>query len=338
MGTRRYKVYGALAFAVTWGSAGLARADGSQAAAQALFDEGRKLMGEGKYGEACPKFADSEKLDPAPGTLLNLAKCYDKNGQTASAWVTYRDAEAISKKTGHQDWVGMAHDRAAALAPKLVRLTVNVPPTSEIEGLQLARDGVALAKSEWNTAIPVDPGPHTIEATAPNTRKWTTSVTVDPGAGSSVVTIPQLEVERIAPVPAPTPPPAPAPPPAPPPPPPSGSGMRVTGFIVGGVGIAGIAVGSAFGLLAKSKNSDALEPQNCRTSMFCTQNGLNLTSQAKTDATLSTVFFIAGGVATAAGVVLVIVAPSSKSSSSAALRLAPSVGPGGVGGVLQGAW
>jgi hypothetical protein len=328
-----------LVLAVALSAAGQARADGSQAAAQALFEEGRKLMAEAKYGEACPKFADSQKLDPAPGTLLNLAKCYEKNGQTASAWVTFMDAEAVCKKTGHPDWAGMARDRAAAITPKLVRLTINVTPTSEVEGLQLSRDGTPLAKSEWNMPIPVDPGPHTVEATAPGTHKWTTSVNVDPTGTGSVVTIPQLEVERQVPVPPPPPPPNPTPPP----PPPqaegsSGSGMRIAGFVVGGVGVVGLAFGATFGFLAKSKNDQAL--QNCRTSMYCTQTGLNLTSDAKTSATLSDVFFIGGGVLAATGVVLVIVAPSNKSgsTSSASAWLAPSGAPGGMGMTLGGAW
>ncbi len=322
-----------------------ARADGSQAAAQALFEDGRRLMGEGKFSEACPKFADSEKLDPAPGTLLNLAKCYEKNGQSASAWVTFKDAEAVSRRTGHQDWAGMAHDRAQALAPKLLRLTINVPPTSELEGLQLTRDGSLLARSEWNTPIPVDPGSHTVEATAPSTRKWTTTVTVDPSSSAAVVTIPQLEVERQVVVGTGGKPEGGKPEPPPPPPPvdtaPSGSGQKIAGYAVGGAGVVGLALGSVFGLIAKSKNDQALQPQNCRTSTYCTPQGLSLTSDAKSAGNLSSVFFVAGGVLAGTGLVLVLAAPSSKAQSTrsaTALRLVPHLAPGAMGMGMEGSW
>src|SRR5579883_326916 len=62
-----------------------------KATAEALFNEGKRLMNERKFGEACPKFLASQKLDPGVGTQLNLAVCYEANGQTASAWATFKE-------------------------------------------------------------------------------------------------------------------------------------------------------------------------------------------------------------------------------------------------------
>src|SRR4051794_31792523 len=80
--------------------------------AQALFDDGRRLMNEGHYAEACPKLAASQKLDPGAGTLLNLATCYEKNSQFASAWATFKEAAAASHSSGHADWETAARGRA----------------------------------------------------------------------------------------------------------------------------------------------------------------------------------------------------------------------------------
>src|SRR5215471_10148564 len=54
-------------------------------AAESLFTDARRLMQAGDYEHACPKLEASRRLEPALGTTLNLADCYDKLGRTASA-------------------------------------------------------------------------------------------------------------------------------------------------------------------------------------------------------------------------------------------------------------
>src|SRR5450432_3403221 len=69
----------------TMAAPSFARADDS-AAAQALFDQGKKAMAALNYAEACPKLEESYRLQEALGTLLNLADCYQRQGKLASAW------------------------------------------------------------------------------------------------------------------------------------------------------------------------------------------------------------------------------------------------------------
>jgi len=316
-----------------------ARAQGGEAAATALFDEGRKLMAAHKYAEACPKLAESERLAPSGGTLLNLADCYEHTGQTASAWVAWKDAAARANAAGKADVEKRALAKAAALEPALARLTVSVDAASDVPGLEIKNDGVAVGHAELGVALPVDPGSHLVEATAPRKKPFSAKVDVAAKQTDARVTV-TLEDEPEAPAPPPpvTPPPPPAAPtPAPPPETSSGgSSVKTIGIVTGVVGIAGLATGSVFGLMAKSKNDEALQPANCPTSTLCTQHGLDLTHDAKTDATISTITFIAGGVLTAAGVVLVLTAPSS--SPRTGLRVTPLIAPSVAGLGVDAAW
>jgi len=222
-------------------SASLARAQSpasgtDRVAAEALFDEGRNLVAAGKIADACPKFADSQRLDPSPGTLLNLASCWEKLGRTATAWVTYKEAASAANALGRADYVATAQRHADALAPKLARITVQV--TQPIDGLELRRDGMVVSSVEWGQAIPIDPGTHTIQARAPGHAEWTIAAAALEGS-IVTVTVPPLEALPAQPPPpatvaAPAPPPAPAAPVAEQPPrAPGDSPLRTTGLVIG---------------------------------------------------------------------------------------------------------
>jgi len=171
---------------------------GDKAAAEALFDAGKQLLDEGRFTEACPKLAESQRLDPAPGTLLNLADCYEKAGMSASAWATWLEAAAAAKTAGQTKREELARQRASALKTRLVSVTITVPESSRIPGLEIARDGVPVGLAMWATAVPVDPGTHAVVAHAPGRRTWQTAVTVVDGSQPVQVTVPILEKEQVA--------------------------------------------------------------------------------------------------------------------------------------------
>jgi serine/threonine-protein kinase len=331
----------ALTSALAFAPDALAQDASSQAAAQALFEQARQLMTDGRYAEACPKLAESQRLDPGAGTLLNLGHCYEKNGQTASAWVTFKDAAAAADLKHRDDWSSRARERSAALVPILSKLTIDVPPEGRPEGLQVRRDGVNVGGAEWGVPIPVDPGEHTIEALAPGKKKWTTKVSIGKQSDQQRVTVPGLETEQTVSV-TPVPPPPESAPQQPPPPggePPApvdtsvGSGQRTAGLVVGGVGVAGVVVGSIFGFSAMSKNSNSKD--ECPTTTCTNPQGKADADDAKSAATLSSVFFIGGVALAAGGAVLYFTAPKSK---EVALHVAPQVGWNSAGVSLGGAW
>jgi hypothetical protein len=166
-----------------------------KAAAQALFDEGKRLATEGHYAEGCPKLAESQRLDPAPGTLLNLADCYEKAGLTASAWATWLEAASATKQAGQLERERLARKRADALKPRLMNLEISVPEASRFPGLEVRRDNTVVSNVVWGTPMPIDPGTHGISARASGHRSWNTTVVVVQGVQPSRVVIPRLEPE-----------------------------------------------------------------------------------------------------------------------------------------------
>src|SRR5437660_1146046 len=56
------------------------------------FRQGRALMLEGRFDEACPLLEESQRLEPHVGTLLNVAACHERQGRVGSAWVEYQKA------------------------------------------------------------------------------------------------------------------------------------------------------------------------------------------------------------------------------------------------------
>src|SRR4051812_39786672 len=150
---------------------------GNRAAAEALFGEGRALMAKSQFSEACPKFEASEQLDPGLGTLLNLADCYEKLGKTASAWAEYREAIPLARGAGSKVRENLAIERAKALESRLSMITIRALGGAEDSAaLEIRRDGVPVQAAKFGSPIPVDPGPHTIEATAPGKQKWSSTV------------------------------------------------------------------------------------------------------------------------------------------------------------------
>lgn len=330
----------AMAFVVVCAHAAEARAGGDEAAAEALFLEAKKLAAQEKYGEACPKFAESNRLDRGAGTLIHLGDCYEKNKQTASAWATYKEAASAAQALGRKDWEKLASQRANALEAKLARLKINVDKANDT--IAVSRDGTSISKASFGVPIPVDVGSHSVEATSAGHKPFKTSVTVSKDGESVEVSVPKLEAEAVA-EPAPAPKPAAATPP--PKPENDGSGQRTFGFIVGGVGVAGLAAGAITGLMAMSKSSDA--KATCTNDGPCAdRNAVDASESAKTLGLVSTIGFIAGGVALAAGAALVFTAPkeggtgvksaSGSSRSRPVVRFAPSASPTGGGLTVLG--
>jgi hypothetical protein len=297
--------------------------------AETLFREGKMLLEQGKFDEACPKLAESQRIDPAGGTLLTLAICYEAAGKTASAWGVYNEALAVAEKQGRADRVKRSKEAIAALEKRLSYVTVKVAPeVLALEGLVIERDEKALARVALGVAVPIDPGKHIVVAKAPGWKPAVIEIDVGPSGDRKVVEIPLLQKEEPPPAPEPSASVEPPPPPPPtgsvilaPPPPPGGegsergSGQRQVGIGIASFGIASVVVGSIFGLRAKSLHDDAIE--RCPGSPCPDPEGVRLNEDAQTNALISNLTFGAGLALVGAGVVVWLTAPRAKSDAPA---------------------
>lgn len=172
--------------------------------AETLYREGRRLLAEQRYDEAIAKLSESYRIDPGVGTLLALAVCHEAQGRYATAWVEFSDAMRAAQRDKREDRVQLAREHLAQIEPKLSRLTIAIAPQEEQGTLELRLDGVRLGVAAQGVAVPIDPGLHRVEASAPGKVPFSQEVTIGANADQRVVVIPVL---------ARLPPPASSPPP-----------------------------------------------------------------------------------------------------------------------------
>ena len=297
------------------------------ATAQMLFEQARKLMGQDRYAEACPKLEESQRLDPAGGTLLHLAVCREREGRIATAWALYSDALSQAKRDKRTDRAKYAQERVDHLGPKLPKMRVRVAPANRaLPGFKLTRDDLAVGEAQWGESVPVDPGARVMKAKADGRKAWTFKIDVPNQPNEVTVDVPELEIDPQASSmsgPKPdkteekkrtvdygtdtT----------------AGDTQRTLGIVAGGVGIAGIGVGAVFGLLSISKKNEA--DGQCRGPELelCTQQGVDDAKTGRTFGNVSTIAFVAGAALAAGGAVLYFTAPN----ASTPVAIAPTFGP-----------
>jgi hypothetical protein len=295
-------------------------------AAEVLFEEGRRLMDAGDFAAGCAKLAESQRIDPAGGTLMNLAACHERAGRTATAWAEFNDALAQARRDGRHDRIDEASRQIAALAPQLARITVNAG-TQAPPDLEVLLDGTLLGSASWGTPIPVDPGQHELRARAPGRVAQVEHIAIEAGM-TRLFVVPPLE-STTAPSPIPRDSLEEAPMPAPHP-------LRFPALVVGGLGLAALGVGTGFGLLAARKKSDS--ESNCTPDGHaCSAMGASLLRDANNAAWVSDIGFGAGAAALAVATFLFFVTPSSTPAPQTSL-VAPLVGVGSFGLGAQGRW
>jgi hypothetical protein len=264
--------------------------------AERLFREGRALMEAGDLVHACPKFTESEKIDPAPGTLLSLADCEERARSFVKAREHYQlAASGFPKKDPRR---AFAAGRAQALDKRIAHVTLRLPADAPAEAS--VRNGESIVpRSEMGTPIAVDPGELQVKVSAPGRSDNTLTVTLAEGETKDVACDlgpPEALTAHDA---AAANPPAPSPAerdrlasePSDP--------RRTVAFVLLGVGAASLVVGGVSGLLALSKAGTVKD--HCDASYQCDQEGVDAASSGRFLSPLSTVTLIAGAALAGAG-------------------------------------
>jgi hypothetical protein len=270
---------------------------GDAETAEALFQSGREAMARGDLAAACPRLAESQRLDPAAGTLLNLAECEERAGKVASALLHFQEAHDELPPGDYR--IPFSAERIAELTPRVPRLVLKVrgPLSPKVT---VVRDGTTLEAASFDLPLPVDPGAHSCVLRWPGHQDATAEVTVREGETKILDLAPGAVFPSGGPAKD------------------RGSPQRRWGWGLGAGGLGALLAGGIFGITSKVTYDNAKNGCPDGNLMAC-PTGVSGSQSAYTQAEISDVAFVAGGALVAAGIVLYLTAPKG-------MTVAPAVG------------
>ncbi|HWO08150.1 MAG TPA: hypothetical protein VNN80_01680 [Polyangiaceae bacterium] len=157
------------------------------------FNEARRLQDQGRAAEACALFRRSAELVAGPGTLLNLAQCFEREGNALKALETYERALAAARQhptaTARQRtaWADEAQRGIESQRQRIAEVLIR----TEASGLSVELDGKPV---EPSTTYRVELGQHRITARAAGRLPFERELTAKPGE-TALIVIPELEPE-----------------------------------------------------------------------------------------------------------------------------------------------
>lgn len=360
--TRPFVASAALAACLLgFSSPAFAQSDEQRAGARSLATEGAQAFNEGRFKEAVDLFTKAESLMHAPPHLLFAARAHAKLGQFVKAREAYmkivKEQLAPNAPQAFRDAQTAAEEERKQVEPHIGRLTIKVEGAEGAKDLVVAVDGQPIPLVLLGVPQPMDPGDHTVTATATGFKVAPVTASLK-DAGVGAVSL-KMEVDKSVPPPAAAPAAGLAVSTMPSGAPPSdsgaggNSGMRIGSYVGFGVGAVGIVLGTVFVMKSSAKRKDANEATKTLESIGSTSGGAcsvgggtcrgdipqaqkvsDLDDQARSAKTLGIVGYVVGGVGVAAGVTLFVL--SSKKEESRSAFVAPYVGLGAVG--VQGAF
>jgi tetratricopeptide (TPR) repeat protein len=170
--------------------AGTARADSPaddrrREVARTLFNEGLEYSDAGRWHEAAERFRRAYQAKPTPEIGYNLAQAYVRLGYLATAAELLRRAEVDPDAPPAVREAARA--RLAQVSPRLGRLAIHLDPPA---GGHAYLDGRVLEPARLGVAMPVDPGPHLLQARWKSGAELARRISVAEGTESTVVLAP----------------------------------------------------------------------------------------------------------------------------------------------------
>jgi Tetratricopeptide repeat len=304
------------------------RAAAQEGSSTTFFAEGQRLMAQGKFQEACPKFEKALALNPGAGTKFNLAECYEKIGRLAASFTLFREVEDVTRQVGQKERSGVAKQRADALEPRIPAIVVRAPWLADLPRAQVSLDGHPLSPDAIDKPIRVDLGVHVavVRVDGLETRLETT-VDKEGETRSLVLAAPRQEPAPVARKEALVPPVASGEAPR------DGQAQRTVGLVVGGVGVVTAGVAAVLVLRAKSSYGDATS--SCGTS--CPHDETLRANDARDAANVGGIVLGVGLACVAAGAVVFLTAPSAPPrATGTGFRIAPGAARGSLGLTASG--
>lgn len=166
-----------LALATLLGPAHEASAQSASELARAKqrFHEGEALEARGDCAGAIAAFEQALAVKETPQLHLRIGACEETTGRLVGALAAFERALELAERLGATEVAAVARDRAAALAPRVPTIAIDVksPPA----GLRVIVDGAVLPAGALGAPRRVGIGGHTVRAEAPGFRPFERTLT-----------------------------------------------------------------------------------------------------------------------------------------------------------------